>query len=98
MAELPGISDHALLRFIERILGIDVDALRGRILTQGVVAAIKAGASAVEVEGVKFVVKRGVIVTTLAPGQKFKPDEKCVAKVKDSDLLRSLDEFRGTEP
>jgi hypothetical protein len=65
----PSVSDHALLRFIGRVLGVDLDALRARILTPTVAAAIKAGARAVTVEGTRFVVKGGVIVTILGEAE-----------------------------
>lgn len=63
--EEPRVTDHALMRFMERILNLDLDALRGRMLTPTVAAAIRAGASAVTVEGVRLVVCGGVITTVL---------------------------------
>lgn len=62
----PKISDHALLRYIERILGVDVDAMRSEIMSDAVKSALRAGASGVTVNGVKMVAKDGVIVTVLS--------------------------------
>lgn len=61
----PRVSDHALLRFIERVMGIDVDAIRDRILSDNIVSAIKAGATAVTVDSVRMVVKDNVVVTVI---------------------------------
>lgn len=84
----PRLSDHALLRFLERVLKIDVKELRTRILTPTIIDAIKAGASAVTVEGVKFVVEDNVIVTTLGADQKLKPKHKARAQAVESDGLK----------
>ena len=40
----PSVTNHALLRYIERVLGINVKALRTEILSANVIAAIEAGA------------------------------------------------------
>lgn len=66
----PRISDHAVLRFVERALGIDVDAIRDRILTPTIRDAVSAGATAVTIEGIKFLIKDGVIVTTIDKPEK----------------------------
>lgn len=59
----PRCSEHALLRYIERTRGIDVEAIRTEIMTDGIVTALKAGVTAVTVNGVRMVCKDGVIVT-----------------------------------
>jgi hypothetical protein len=61
----PRLSDHAVLRFIERALGLDVDAIRKRIMTDVVKDAIASGATTITVEGIRFKVVDGTIVTTL---------------------------------
>ena len=50
------VTNHALLRYIERILGIDVEGLRTEILSANVIAAIEAGACSITVNGVRMVV------------------------------------------
>ncbi len=59
------LSDHALLRYLERVWGIDMDTVREEILTPQVVDAIRAGASSVRVNGAMLVVEDRVIVTAL---------------------------------
>lgn len=61
----PRVSDHAIVRYLERKHGFDFDAIRAEILTPDRAAAIRAGATSIRHDGVKFVVKDGVIVTTL---------------------------------
>jgi hypothetical protein len=63
----PSVTDHALLRYLERVRGLDVEALKEEILTPGIVAAVKAGATAVKLNGITLVVANGRIVTVL-PG------------------------------
>lgn len=57
------VTDHAVLRYLERVKGMDIDAIRREILTPGVVASIKAGATAVIISGTRFQVTDGTIVT-----------------------------------
>jgi hypothetical protein len=47
------VSDHAVLRYLERVLGIDVELVRASI-THDVAAALEAGASSVTIEGIRF--------------------------------------------
>jgi hypothetical protein len=64
------ITDHALLRYVERVFGIDVDALRRQILTDGVTKGIEHGASTITVNGIQFRVKDRSIVTVIGGDQK----------------------------
>jgi len=61
----PRVSEHAQLQYLRRVLhmGDVIDSLPGRMLSEVVVAAIKAGATAVVIDGVKFKVSNNVIVT-----------------------------------
>lgn len=61
----PRVSDHAVIRYLERKHGFDFDGVRAEILTPDRVAAIRAGATSIRHDGIKFVVKDGVIVTTV---------------------------------
>lgn len=63
----PRISDHAILRFIERSMGIDVASIKKRLLSDAVKDAIRSGASAVVVDGVRLRVADNVIVTVIEP-------------------------------
>lgn len=62
-AIVPSISDHALLRYIERVHGIDVDAMKAALLTETVVLAIKTGATAIKTSEGTFVIKGSTVVT-----------------------------------
>ena len=58
------VTDHAVLRYIERRHGIDVDALRSHIATLAV-TGVEHGASAVVTEGVRIVLRGQTVVTVL---------------------------------
>lgn len=58
------VTDHAVLRYIERRHGIDVDALRSHIATLAV-TGVAHGASAVLTEGVRIVLRGQTVVTVL---------------------------------
>jgi len=64
------VSDHALVRFIDRGFGCDVEQLRAvlaELLARGAGAAaqIGGGSYAVKIDGLSFVIKDGVVVTVL---------------------------------
>jgi len=61
----PRVSDHAVLRYIERTKGYDVEAVRREILTPEVCAALRAGASAYTVNGVSFKAHNGTLTTVI---------------------------------
>lgn len=66
MSRVPHISDHALLRWLERYLELDVEALRQTILTPERAEAIRAGASAIKCpEGMVLIVAPNGTVTTV---------------------------------
>lgn len=66
MSRVPHVSDHALLRWMERYLEIDVEALRRAMLTPERVDAIRAGASAIQcAEGVVMIIAPNGTVTTV---------------------------------
>lgn len=60
------ITDHALVRYFERVIGIDMEELRKMILTENVKKAIRLNASGVVVNGFRYVIKGGRIVTILS--------------------------------
>lgn len=61
----PKVSDHALVRFLERHHGFDLDKFREEILTPVRVEAIKAGASTIKVGSTEMKVSDGVVVTVI---------------------------------
>lgn len=71
-AMVPTISDHALLRYIERIHGVDVEAMKAALLTETVVLAIKSGATAVKSPAGTMVIKGSTVVTFLDPDMRPK--------------------------
>lgn len=60
----PLVTDHALLRWLERVEGLDLDALRARIAAHAAVGE-KFGAKSVVVGAGKLVLERGVVITVL---------------------------------
>ncbi|MFV3076505.1 hypothetical protein [Niveispirillum fermenti] len=61
----PTVSAHALLRYLERVLEIDLKTMESALLTPTVRQAMQAGATRVTINGVDFVIKDNVIVTVL---------------------------------
>lgn len=57
------ITDHAMIRYIERVLGVNVKAIKEKILTQTVLDAIKLGATSVTSNGAKLTIKNNTIIT-----------------------------------
>lgn len=62
-AVVPTVSDHALLRYIERVCGVDIEALKDELLTDAVVLAIKSGATGVKTPHGTMVIKGSTVVT-----------------------------------
>lgn len=75
---IPAVPDHAVLRYLERKHGVDIEAIRQHIralVTRGV---DKKG-DAVVIEGVKFVLRGNVVVTVLDrrwPAQKHREEDR----------------------
>lgn len=71
MSRIPHVSDHALVRWLERYLEIDMEAARAAILTPERRQAIQAGASAIQchAEGVVLIVAPCGTVTTVLSRQ-----------------------------
>jgi hypothetical protein len=59
---LPAVSDHAVLRYLERVQGFNIEAVRTHI---GVIcrSACRAGAASLKTEGVEFQFAKGTVVT-----------------------------------
>lgn len=71
----PIVTDHALLRYLERHLQVDMEAVRASILTPSVVEAIHCGATAVHcpAEGVTLIVSEAGAIKTVLPLKKRRP-------------------------
>lgn len=59
---LAHVTDHAVLRHVERVLGIDVEAIRNE-LGHKVDAAVEAGAAATVAEGIRYVLVEDRLVS-----------------------------------
>jgi hypothetical protein len=61
------VSDHALLRYLERVLDVPVEQIRRSILTDGVILGMAMGAQSVRAEDHQVVIQGRVVTTVLAP-------------------------------
>lgn len=61
----PRVSDHAMMRYMERVMGLDIEKIRADILTDNAKAALKLGCSSYSVNSVKFKAKDGVFITVI---------------------------------
>lgn len=61
--EKPTVSQHALMRYASRVLGVDFEEIEKRMLSPVNCAAIEAGATALKLDGLKLVIRDKVIVT-----------------------------------
>jgi len=61
----PNVSDHALIRYCERVHGIDFDEMREAIMTENVKAAIRMGAKSVKANGITLRIAGSTIVTVV---------------------------------
>lgn len=65
----PRVSDHAIVRYLERVKGMDIKALKKEILSDGLATKVRQlGDGYYPVKGkYKIRVKDGVVVTVLKP-------------------------------
>ena len=62
---VPQVSDHALVRYLERHHGFDLDKFRAEILTEERKQAISQGATKIKANGLQFKVENNVVVTVI---------------------------------
>lgn len=74
-AIVPTVSDHALIRYIERVHGIPMEAIRQQILLKAE-NAIRLGAGAVRLEDCTLVIKGSTVVTVKADDKNLQPVKK----------------------
>jgi hypothetical protein len=60
------VSDHAVLRYLERIKKVNVDKARQEI-AQVIAENATDGATSIELNGITYVMRDGCVVTTLSP-------------------------------
>ncbi len=58
------VTDHAVLRYLERVCAIDIEAIRQRIY-RDVRPALTSGGTGVTVNGIRYRFKGGVVATVL---------------------------------
>ena len=59
------ITDHALLRYIERILGLDIEACKRHICKPEIMDAIKVGAASYTKDGITYIIEDKKVVTII---------------------------------
>lgn len=60
------ITDHAIIRYLERVKGVDIDAIRAEMQSATLVAAVEFGAKVlIGRNGERFVIRDGVVVTVI---------------------------------
>ncbi|WP_271024933.1 hypothetical protein [Rhizobium sp. RCAM05973] len=69
---VPAVSDHALLRYIERVHGIEIETIRSYLLERAD-SAIRLGASAVHLEDCRLIIKGHSVVTVVTEERVEKP-------------------------
>lgn len=67
------VSDHACLRYIERVLGIDVDAIRTELANPIIQQAVEFGADTVILGSGARLKLKGDTVATVLPKRTVKP-------------------------
>ncbi|WP_349295258.1 hypothetical protein ABEB22_18420 (plasmid) [Thioclava sp. 'Guangxiensis'] len=70
----PYVTDHALVRYMERVMGLDLAAVRAEIEAR-VAMAVSLGATATRQDGFRFVLDgpRVITIMTVAGDQLFVP-------------------------
>lgn len=62
----PSITDHAVLRYLERVIGMNIQAIRDSILTPDRVQMIKQGAQKIKIEtDAILVIESNKIITVM---------------------------------
>lgn len=68
METRPRVTDHAIVRYLERAYGIDMAALREEMLPADAVATVqKLGTCNISNGRAKLIVRKGVVVTAIEP-------------------------------
>jgi hypothetical protein len=64
MSQPVHVTDHAVLRYLERAHGLDVEAIRAHLAGRALTGA-QLGAAAVVVDGIKLVLRDTTVVTVI---------------------------------
>lgn len=76
------ITDHAVIRYLERVRGVDIEAVRREIRAKIALIQDYPGATGILVDGFRYVVANGAILTIHDIG---KPPTPAKAVVDDDD-------------
>lgn len=67
----PFVSDHAILRYLERVKGVNMDNIRAEMMSPAVHAAVQVGCNTVIMgNGARLRLHGNVVQTVLAKGMK----------------------------
>lgn len=61
------VKDHALLRYLERVMDVPVEQIRRKILSDAVIQAMAIGAQSVRLHDHQVVIEGRAVVTILTP-------------------------------
>lgn len=73
LKKAPRVSDHAVLRFLERKHGFDFETVRKSLLTPAVIQAMSVGAEGVRIEGGTLKISDKCVTTFIGSSAKSKP-------------------------
>jgi hypothetical protein len=79
------VSDHAVIRWLERVRGMDIESVRREIGHKAAVALDHPGAEAVLVDGVKLQLREGVVTTVVDAPKAWKSNRRYRAEVRGEE-------------
>lgn len=90
---IPEVSDHAIVRYLERVKGLDIKAIKEEIAPQHVRNQIRAlGSGYYPVDGkFKIRVKNGVVITVLMPKMSINQNMSCKGWTTRNKALRKAE-------
>lgn len=59
------VTDHAAMRYLQRVMGVDLDAVKQIVAEQVHIAETNNGATAVLSNGFRYVIRNGHVITVL---------------------------------
>lgn len=90
------ITDHALLRYIERGMGVPIEELRRQLAdTPGLAAAAAAGARTFYADGLSFRLKPGGYVATVEQGTSQQATLRANERKRGNGGVRHVPKWRG---
>lgn len=77
------VSDHAVVRWLERVYGLDMDELRARIAdVPGLSTAVKLGATRVPVDGLVYCFEENTLVTISPPNTQDRREVRALRQLQ----------------